>query len=241
MNILTGDSYTKGEAERFLRRRAFWRQPAEQHDPYNVVARLAREYVWATKVRSLEVCCGDGLASTYAREEFEDTRWGDFYGIDGSEDLLARAPDWLQATQGDVHTTIWPNDLDLVLLPFCLYHVDPKAIFARAAESLKPGGVVIASWMLPDSCFEVFNDWLGLPHAWNSRLYWDMPDGHARDLGLVYVREIAEAYPILIESRAQVEGYVADSLWWRDGVTVPDEDPPAEAVAKFGYGVWRKA
>lgn len=241
MNTLTGHSYSEEESDRFLHRRSFWRQPAEAHDPYNVIARLAREYTWTPKVDCLEVCCGDGLASVYVRDAFEDTRHGAFYGIDGSEPLLERAPEWLNTTQGDVHAAIWPQGLDIILMPFCLYHVDPSFVFERAAEALNRDGIIVASWMNPASFHELFADWLQLPHAWNGRLYWDFPSTLPAQLGLTSLVREDDSYSVDVPSRAAAEKYATSSMWWRSGIAVPSEEPPATTTAHFGYGVWRKS
>lgn len=233
MNILTGDSYTEEEAARFLRRRDFWREPGAAHDPYATIARLAREYCWAPKIRTLEVCCGDGLASTYVREEFDPHHVAQSYGIDGSEHLLARAPYWLDTTQGDVHAAVWPDNIDIVLMPFCLYHVDPEMMFSRAEGVLNDNGIVVAAWMQPDSFPELFGNWLREADWWNTRLEWDEPNKH----GLTKVSESECGYTV---DTHNVAAYVQDSMWWKSGMEIPAVAPPARATARFGYGVWRK-
>lgn len=96
--------------------------------------------------RVVEIGCGDGRD---AKEIVKRTNW--YQGFDISEELVklaqAHVPE-AQFTVGDAVNFDYPKDLDVIFAFASLLHLDKdetKAVFTKAHEALKPGGIVYIS------------------------------------------------------------------------------------------------
>ena len=234
--------YDKDQSEAFLARRQDWRADGIA-DPYYMLASLFEEATsYMTRIRSLEICCADGLASTHckeARNPSADDRW---FGVEGSHDLVDMAPEWMQVNVGDAHMTMWPSDMDIVIAPFCLYHLMADQIIMRVGDVLSPGGTFINTVMQPHALSEMFHQWAGLPISspWLEIDYGMLGEAVYKAAGLKSVSRHWTDYTVNFGSVDGALSYYRNTLRSTERDGEPDGDPPTEATMKIFHEVWEK-
>jgi SAM-dependent methyltransferase len=141
-----------------------WGSPAE-YEPYcRNVTRLIRKYAQREVRTLLNLCCGGGKNVFNLKEFFSVS------GLDLSANMLALAQELnpeCRFIQADMRTFTIPETFDAILIDDGIMYMtsepDLLAVFKRAYEHLRPGGVMVVG---PDATKETFDqNWSAVTQA----------------------------------------------------------------------------